>query len=103
MAQNKLSTHILPNSATMIGVCVTAVGLVKVAEGHLGASSVDNYCSLAGIIFLASALCSYMSLRAKERSSEEGPNLLERTADFCFMLGLFTLTVTMVLFAYEVI
>ncbi len=103
MDREKLSRHILPNSATMIGVCVTAVGLVKVAEGHLGASAVDNYCSLAGVIFLASALCSYLSLRAKERSNEEGPNLLERIADFCFMLGLLTLTITMVLFAYEVI
>jgi hypothetical protein len=103
MPKEKLSRHILPNAATMIGVSVTAVGLVKVAEGHLGPSGVDMYCALAGVIFLASAFCSYMSLRGKERADTDAPNLMERIADVCFMLGLLTLTVTMVLFAYEVI
>jgi hypothetical protein len=103
MAREKLANHILPNSATMIGVCVTAVGLVKVAEGHIGPSNVDIYCALAGVIFLASALCSYLSLRAKERANMDAPNMLERVADLCFIFGLFTLTITMFLFAYEVI
>lgn len=103
MPKEKLSRHILPNAATMIGVCVTAVGLVKVAEGHLGPSNVDNYCALAGVIFLVSAFCSYLSLRGREGSEAETPNTMERIADICFMLGLLALTATMFLFAYEVI
>jgi hypothetical protein len=101
MRNRKLASHILPNAATMIGVCVTAVGLVKVAEAHIGPSSVDNYCATAGVIFLISAFCSYMSLRLED-GSVLGERL-ERIADRCFMLGLIGLTIVIILFAYEVI
>jgi len=47
-----LSGHILPVSATLIGVCVTLVGLVKVVEIKLGSSRVDEYAALAAIAFL---------------------------------------------------
>jgi hypothetical protein len=101
MPQERLANHILPNSAAMIGVCVTAVGLVKVAEGHIGPSNVDIYCSMAGVVFLISAFCSYMALRF--RSLAHLSTILERVADGCFMLGLFALTGIILLFAYEVI
>ena len=38
-----LSRHILPVSATLMGVCVTLVGLVKVVEAKIGSSHVDEY------------------------------------------------------------
>jgi hypothetical protein len=101
MRNRKLASHILPNAATMIGVCVTAVGLVKVAEAHIGPSSVDNDCALAGVVFLVSAFCSYLSLRLEEGSVMA--ERLERIADICFMIGLIALTVIIILFAYEVI
>jgi hypothetical protein len=41
-----LSGHILPVSATLIGVCVTLVGLVKVVEIKIGNSRVDEYAAL---------------------------------------------------------
>jgi hypothetical protein len=101
MPNRKLASHILPNAATMIGVCVTSVGLVKVAEAHIGPSSVDNYCAIAGVVFLVSAFCSYLSLRMEDGSALA--DRLERIADHCFMLGLVGLTVIILLFAYEVI
>jgi hypothetical protein len=101
MPKERLSNHILPNASTMIGVCVTAVGLVKVAEAHIGPSSVDNYCASAGVVFLISAFCSYAALRSAEGS--RAAMVLERIADICFMLGLFGLTLITLLFAYEVI
>ena len=99
MTQERLANHILPNSAAMIGVCVTMVGLVKIAEAHLGPSHVDIYCAFAALIFLGSALCSYLSLRFEGRLSES----LERIADVFFMAGLLALTLVTILFAYEVI
>ena len=101
MPKERLSNHILPNASTMIGVCVTAVGLVKVAEAHIGPSSVDNYCATAGVIFLLSAFCSYIALRSPEGS--RAAMVLERIADVSFMLGLVALTAITLLFAYEVI
>ncbi len=46
-ARRELSKHILPNSGTLIGVCATLIGLVKVAEAHIGPSRVDEYAALA--------------------------------------------------------
>lgn len=101
MTRQRLANHILPNSASMIGVCVTAVGLVKIAEPHIGPSNVDTYCALAALIFLASAMCSYMALRFEDREAVSAR--LERIADGCFMAGLLALTIVTMLFAYEVI
>ena len=101
MADENLAEHILPNAATMVGICVTAVGLVKVVEARIGPSNVDIYCSVAGVVFLISALCSYLSLRMVSH----GPfrRMLERAADMSFMVGLVALTGITVLFAFEVI
>jgi hypothetical protein len=97
----RLSSHILPNSATMIGVCVTAVGLVKIAESRIGPSNVDIYFSLTAVIFLGSAVLSYLSVRAQEPSA--GTAIIERMADALFMTGLLAMTFIATLFAYEVI
>jgi hypothetical protein len=85
----------------MIGVCVTAVGLVKIAESHIGPSNVDIYFSLAAIIFLGSAMLSYLAIRAPV--ANRGVAILERMADGLFILGLIALTLIATMFAYEVI
>jgi hypothetical protein len=100
MAQ-RLSGHILPSAATMIGVCITAIGLVKLVEGRIGPSHVDEYCSIAALIFLASAAASYVSLRLEPETRHFA--LMERVADISFMLGLVLLTIIALLFAYEII
>jgi len=97
----KLSGHILPNSATMIGVCVTAVGLVKIAEDRIGPSNVDVYFSLTAVIFLGSAILSYLSVRTEQPNT--GTAVVERMADALFMSGLLAMTFIATLFAYEVI
>ncbi len=97
----ELSNHILPASGTMIGVCTTLIGLVKVVEARIGPSHVDEYVSLVAVIFVFSALASYGSIRYAGR-----PNLgtqLERIADYLFLLGLLSIAVIAVLFAYEAI
>lgn len=100
--QRTLSRHILPSSGTMFGICTTLVGLVKVAEGKLGPSHVDEYAALVSLFFMASAIASYVSIR-----HEEGrPNFsarCERLADKCFLLGLMGVVAIGLLFAYEVI
>ena len=96
-----LASHILPTSATMIGVCATLIGLVKLAEAKLGPSHVDEYAALVAITFLASALASYLSIRYSNR-----PKLsvrIEQIADLIFLVGLVGITLVAILFAYEVI
>jgi hypothetical protein len=66
--ERSLSKHILPSSGTMIGVCATLIGLVKLAEAHIGPSRVDEYTALASMLFLASAIASYMSIRHSDQT-----------------------------------
>jgi hypothetical protein len=93
--------HILPVSVTLIGVCVTLVGLVKVVEVRTGNSHVDEYAAIAAIAFLTCSIASYLSIRfsAHGRLSY----WLEQVADVIFVAGLIGITVIATLFAYEVI
>jgi hypothetical protein len=101
MRSETLASHILPVSGTMIGVCVTLIGLVKLAEARHGTSHVDEYAALAAITFLASALASYLSMRYSDR--EKLSVRIERLADTIFLWGLVGITLVATLFAYEVI
>lgn len=96
-----LSRHILPTSGTMIGVCATLIGLVKVAEGHSGPSRVDEVTSLVALLFLASALTSYLSMRYRKR--ERLCQKLERIADQSFVIGICSIVAISMFFAYEII
>lgn len=96
-----LSRHILPNAGTMVGVCTTLIGLVKILEARIGPSRVDEYAALTAILFLISAVASYLSIRQSVES--ELAVRLERCADVCFVLGLASLSAIAVLFAYETI
>jgi hypothetical protein len=99
--QRGLSKHILPSSGTMIGVCATLIGLVKVVEERIGESRVDEYAALASLLFLASAIASYISIRHPDR-----PRLSERcelVADQCFLVGLIGIAAITLLFAYSII
>jgi hypothetical protein len=94
-----LASHILPVSGTMIGVCATLIGLVKLAK-H-GSSHVDEYAAMAAVTFLASAMTSYLSIRYSNRTKLSFQ--IERMADVIFLCGLVGITVVATLFAYEVI
>ena len=96
-----LASHILPVSGTMIGVCVTLIGLVKLAEAKHGSSHVDEYAAMAAVTFLASALSSYLSIRYSDRTRLSVR--IERMADVIFLCGLIGITLVATLFAYEVI
>jgi hypothetical protein len=97
----ELSRHILPTSATMIGICTTLIGLVKVAEAKIGPSRVDEYAALAALRFLISATASYLSIRFSDRGRLGAQ--CEKLADQVFLAGLFSITIIALLFAYEAI
>ncbi|AWN39128.1 hypothetical protein DK427_20010 [Methylobacterium radiodurans] len=91
----------LPSAATMIGVCTTLIGLVKILEARIGPSHVDEYAALTALLFLASSAASYLSMRW---SSETVVSVrLEDVADSCFVLGLLCLCLISLLFAYEAV
>jgi len=89
---DSLSSHILPVSGTMIGVCATL---------KHGPSHVDEYAALVAVTFLASAMTSYLSIRWSDRAQLS--LRIERLADAIFLSGLVGITLVATLFAYEVI
>jgi hypothetical protein len=96
-----LASHILPVSGTMIGVCTTLVGLIKVAEIRHGPTRVDEYAAIMGIMFLVSAMTSYLSIRYSGQAAVSVR--IEQLADVIFLCGLVGITLVATLFAYEVI
>src|SRR5262245_60406370 len=78
-----VSQHILPTAATMVGACITLIGLVRLVEVHASIATIaDNIAACAAVLFLMSTLLSYVSLRTT-RSTVAA----ERAADVLFLLG----------------
>jgi hypothetical protein len=100
-ARHALSTHILSASVVMIGVSTTLIGLVKVAKAHMGASRADQYAALTAMLFLCSALASYLSIRwvGNPKLREK----LDQLADVIFICGLIGISAIALFFAYEFI
>ncbi|MDD2811234.1 hypothetical protein [Rhodoferax sp.] len=78
-----LSAHILPTSATMIGVCMTVLTI-----GHLGAGSewrmvIDKLLAVDALIFLTSALLSFISMKSVKYGRS-----YETWAEMIFIAGL---------------
>jgi len=99
--QRELAKEILPASGTMIGVCTTLIGLVKVVEMQFGPSRVDEYVSLDAVVFVISALAAYAAIRYAHRPKLRG--FFERAADLTFLAGLLGIAAIAVLYAYEAI
>ena len=97
-----LSGHILPNAATMAGVCVTVISIIK--GMHIGYPGliIDKVLALDSIIFLASAACSYFAMRFTTGLPELSPRL-ENVADGSFMFGLLLMVIGTVGFSFEIL
>lgn len=93
----RLSAHILPTSATMIGVCMTVLSI-----GHLGPSGefrmiVDKLLAVDALVFLVSALLSFIAMRAGHRARP-----LEVHAELIFTGGLILLALVAVVLAFAI-
>ena len=98
-----LSGHILPNAATMAGVCVTVISIIK--GMHIGYPGliIDKVLALDSIIFLASAVCSYFAMRLAAANRADLSLRLESLADGSFMFGLLLMVIGTVGFSFEIL
>ena len=94
-----LSHHILPNAATMAGLCSTLIGLVKLGEADAMTRQADEMLGYITVLFVVSALCSYGSIRATTGAGRS--ERLEWIADVTFIVALVALAVVSLLFAHE--
>ncbi len=99
--KSNLSQHILPNSSTMIGVCMTVISIIKLIDAHKAQHRIAELLAINSIVFMASALLSYFSMR--NESTRRSRLALERLADLVFMFGLIIMTGAGILLAYEIL
>lgn len=93
-----ISRHILPTSATMVGVCITVISIVRVMEVHGAVSSaIDDLVALDGAMFLVATILSYAGLRSPTVGRR-----VERYADLVFLAGLAVMVVASFLLAWEI-
>ena len=95
--ENRLSQHILPTSAQLVGVCVTVISLIKAL--HIGEAGmiIGKLLAINCMLFTSSALLSYASIRGYKMDR------MEKYADQFFMVGLLELSGCAILLAFEMI
>ena len=82
----------------MVGVCITLIGIVRLIETHAAvATMADNIAAVGSVIFLFSALLSYVSLRTQRSTTQ-----IERLADVLFLAGLVLLVTCGIMLAWEI-
>ena len=95
---NDKSPHILNTSATLLGICfvvLTSLNVMKLTAKTI----MDELTTVAIVMFMASSLLSFLSMRSKTAPGER----YEKIADFVFLAGLFFLFVTTLLLAFNII
>lgn len=78
-----LAGHILPVSATMVGVCMTVISVVQIIPKNAVSSWVDGLLAVDNLLFLASSALSYVAIRRPQVALR-----MERRADTFFMIAL---------------
>jgi len=99
--QVALSTHILSVSGTLVGVCLTVIGLIRTVERLKGFRTIeDELLAIDSLTFLFAGLASYLALRSR---TQNGYRRFERIADGWFLIGLTFMAAVCCLIAYEVV
>lgn len=98
MEKRNVALHILPTAATMVGVCMTVISIAKLSQPTPLRHLADRLLGIDALMFLASVLLSYASLRAARWEER-----LEGYADWAFLGGIALMTVTGVIVAFELL
>lgn len=96
--EQQLGSHILPTAGAMVGVCMTVISIVKLTQINKGVTSwIDEILSVDALLFLLSAIFSYLSLRDCEN------NALELVADKIFVFALALMGLTVIFLTFELV
>jgi hypothetical protein len=93
----EVSQHILPTSATMLGVCITVLSIGKLAPHGSLHWMFDKLLALTSLVFLTSAALSFASIRSHAKSAQR-----EAAAESIFLAGLALLGVVTLVIVFAV-
>lgn len=94
--EESICIHIFSGSATMLGVCLTVIGILRLVSQLSKVNTLgDDLLALAALGFLCSSLFSYVALRSRQRRHR-----IERIADAIFLGSLCLMAVVCGLIVY---
>jgi hypothetical protein len=93
----RVSMHVLPASATLLGLCFVVLSSIKVL-GVQDKTLIDELSGAATLFFLASSIFSYASMRTVKRAV-----FFERLADIIFIGGLSFLTLVSLIIIFGLV
>ena len=97
--EEDISVHIFTTSATMVGVCLTVIGLFKVILQLRSVGTwADDLLSIDAMLFLSACGLAYWALRTR---SVMRRHLAEKIADVIFLLALTLMTAVCALITYS--
>jgi hypothetical protein len=92
------ASQICTISASMVGVCLTTIGLIRVIITLNKIDTfADNILAFDAVIFLIATITSYWAMR---RRHIERLHLLEKIADLAFLSGILVMTFACVFIAF---
>ncbi|MES2013250.1 MAG: hypothetical protein V4445_05830 [Pseudomonadota bacterium] len=94
---NTISKHILPTSATMVGVCMTVISILKLSASSSNTWA-DEILAVDSLLFIMSAIFSYVSIRNELEESK-----YEDWADKIFIFGLVVMTFACFIVVFTVV
>ena len=96
-----LTIHIFTVSATLVGVCLTVIGIMR----HLGGARTSHFgeelLALDAFLFLFCCILSYLVLKMGDRFNQK--ELLINIADYLFIFALSMMALICGLIVYEII
>jgi hypothetical protein len=96
-----LTTEIFSVSATLVGLCLTVIGLVRIVVATEKTRTVaDDLLVFDALLFLTACIAAYWTVRTKNKHWAQR---LVRIADFFLHLGLFVMIVACGIIAYEIV
>ncbi len=99
--RDTIAIHVLSVSATMVGVCLTVIGILRVAaRNNLAGTLADDLVAVDAILFLSAALTAYGALRSRRIATRRR---IEGWADVLFVLALGVMTLVCVLVTWTVL
>lgn len=98
--EEDICIHIFTVSASMVGVCLTVIGLLRVVIAIRQIDSIaDNLLAMTAFLFLTSCLASYWALRTR---SKRRMHRVERFADVVFLFAMLMMAIACLVITYAV-
>ena len=99
--EHDLTMHIFTISAGLVGVCLTAIGLLRVLASHSRVETLgEELLSANALLFMICCLLSFWSFKT---SLQRHRNVLHKIIDSLFLLALLLMAAVCTLVAYAVI